>query len=221
MLYLSLCLSLLCCFISPASIFRHFFFSLPTCLACCVGVPQSHGAKRLCSSRRWQRRQLRPACPKASVVDVLGVLSQPAHVETPRQVRVHAAAAAKAAEKSGRGQGGPVAFHLHLLVGSVRSLTLVTSCLLSPPPDAVHVQQGEDRAADAAPQRRLVQAAHPVHPSVHVWWSSGGQEGERRVDREEDETYKPTLIASVFFLSIFRCVPWSLDSQVSKLKLLP
>lgn len=63
----------------------------------------------------------------------------------------------------------------------LRSLTLVTSGLWSPPPDALHVQQGEDRAADAAPQRRLGQAAHPVHPSVHVRWSSGRQEGEQAV----------------------------------------
>lgn len=52
--------------------------------------------------------------------------------------------------------------------------------MLSLPPDAVHVQQGEDRAADAAPERRLVQAAHPVHPPVHVRRSSGRQEGEQR-----------------------------------------
>lgn len=81
-----------------------------TCLACCVCVPKSHGANSLCSScHRQRQRWFRPAYPKASIV--LGLFSQPAHVETPRQVRVHAAASAEAAEKSGGGQGEPVGFH--------------------------------------------------------------------------------------------------------------
>lgn len=78
-----------------------------------------------------------------------------------------------------------------LLLPAQPHLCNITSCVLSLPPDAVHVQQGEDRAADAAPERRLVQAAHPVHPPVHVRRSSGRQEGEQRVDAEQSQVSSP------------------------------
>lgn len=135
---------------SPRPELKRFVLSLISCLAFCSCLPKRHGANCLCSSFHRRQHWHHPAGPKASVI-VLSILSQPAHVETTSQVRVYAVASAEEAEKSGGGQGGPVGFHFHLSGWLVRIPTLVTSSLLSPPPDPIHVQQGEDRAADTAP----------------------------------------------------------------------